>query len=143
MSRDYIYTLANNVFTVSPMEIAGKRKRDSESPVHDQERPQKNAKSDGDATDTQIVELLDLTSCTTFSDISTRFDEIADALFFDFRLSVTCGGTQTEFDILEIEFYLKKPDCHDDPFTHGSEVQAKSGLWFVIITACSLDAYFV
>jgi hypothetical protein len=112
------------------METNGKRRRESD---HSQERPQKSVKGDADADhpDTQLACLLDLTPLTTLLDISSRFDQIADALFFDFQLSLGCGNVQTEFEILELEFYLKNPGCHEDPFTHGSEEQKQSGRWSV------------
>jgi hypothetical protein len=120
-----------------------KRGRDQEGPSqdpdHDQERPEKCLKSDlvtgDDASneqDSKLASLLDFTSLTVLPDISARFDELADALLFDFQLSVTCDSEQIELDILELEFYLKKPGCHVDPFTHGSEEQRRSGQWFVV-----------
>src|ERR1700722_5235561 len=109
-----------------------KRRRTSED---SQERSQKSVKSD--STSVKLACLLDLTDLTTLPDLSTRFDEIANALFFDVQLSLGHGDQQTEFDILELEFYLKKEDSHEDPFTHGSEEQNRSGQWCV----CNVNMY--
>ncbi|KDQ63970.1 hypothetical protein JAAARDRAFT_27642 [Jaapia argillacea MUCL 33604] len=74
--------------------------------------------------------LLDFTSLTTHPEISTRFDQIASSLLYDYRISITNGATVTEFEILELECYLHKVGCHEDPFTRGAEEQRKSGLWY-------------
>ncbi|KAF8641302.1 hypothetical protein AX16_010081 [Volvariella volvacea WC 439] len=36
----------------------------------------------------------------------------------------------TEFQIMEMEYYLLKGECHEDPFTHGSEEQKFSARWY-------------
>ena len=38
------------------------------------------------------------------------------------------------FAILELEFYLYKTGCHEDPFTHGTEEQRLSGRWYVFLS---------
>ncbi|TFY80571.1 hypothetical protein EWM64_g3439 [Hericium alpestre] len=35
-----------------------------------------------------------------------------------------------EYSILEVEFYLLRGDCHNDPYTHGNEEQRVSGQWY-------------
>jgi hypothetical protein len=77
-----------------------------------------------------LEKLLDLSSLSDGLDISNRFGDIANALLCDFSLSLTCGEAATELEILELEFYLQKSGCHEDPFTHGSEEQKRSGRWF-------------
>jgi hypothetical protein len=117
---------------------SGKRRRESSNDNDDDvEKTKKIIKTDQDAPSDQpeLGSLLDLTSLTTADEISRRFDDIADALFFRYRLCLGCGDgvSPTEFDLLEFEFYLKKPGCHEDPFTHGSEEQKQSGRWFVLL----------
>ncbi|KAG1736431.1 uncharacterized protein EDB91DRAFT_1238056 [Suillus paluster] len=74
--------------------------------------------------------LLDLTSSCSQDDISARFDSIASALLSEYYLSIVHGSSQTNYEILELEFYLQKSGCHEDPFTHGSAEQERSGQWY-------------
>jgi hypothetical protein len=74
-----------------------------------------------------IAELLDVTTLNDATELSDRFNNIAHALFHDYVVSVTKDGKQTEYQILELEFYLQKAGWHEDPFTHGSEGQERSG----------------
>lgn len=76
-----------------------------------------------------LATLLDFSYLVQLSDIARRFDELASALLRDFSLVLQSGDVETEFSILELEFYLMKSQCHEDPFTHGSEEQKKSGCW--------------
>ena len=80
-------------------------------------------------TDLGLPELLDFASVSSPADISLRFQQIASALLHDFCIVLTSLDIQTEYEILEIEFYLQKSGCHEDPFTHGSEEQEQSGRW--------------
>lgn len=77
-----------------------------------------------------INSLLDLTSLCSQDDISARFDSISSALLSNYYLSVIHGSSQTDYEILELEFYLQKSGCHEDPFTHGSAEQERSGQWY-------------
>ena len=123
---------------------SGKRRRESSNDDDDDaEKTKKATKADQDAQP-EIGSLLDLTSLTTADEISRRFDEIADALFFRYRLCLDSGDgvPPTDFDLLEFEFYLKKPGCHEDPFTHGSEEQKQSGRWFVLLLQYSHQPMF-
>lgn len=79
-----------------------------------------------------LSELLDFSALTSQSDIHGRFKELAEAMLCKHSLSLKHGGKQTEFDILEIEFYLQKSEYHEDPYTHGTEEQRFSGRWYVI-----------
>ncbi|GBE80193.1 hypothetical protein BKA93DRAFT_115715 [Sparassis latifolia] len=77
-----------------------------------------------------LPELLDFTSLESDHAICSRFDNIASALFHEYRLLAASPETRTEFEILEVEFYLHKSSCHEDPFTHGSDEQKQSGNWY-------------
>jgi hypothetical protein len=94
-----------------------------------------------DALD-ELKALLDLSTLTDTGHILARFDEIADVLLNQIllRLSVppesgeadaqaSSASVVTDFAILELEFYLYKSGCHEDPFTHGTEEQRVSGRW--------------
>jgi hypothetical protein len=78
-----------------------------------------------------LQKLLDFTAPNDLSTLSNQFDQVANALLHDFHLVVRSGDTETEFQILELEFYLLKAGCHEDPFTHGSEEQKIGGKWYV------------
>jgi hypothetical protein len=82
-----------------------------------------------------LQELLDFSSLSQESAIVDRFDQVGSALLHDYFLVVRCEEVETEFRILELEFYLQKANCHEDPFTHGSEEQKLSGRW------CAFYAY--
>ena len=85
-----------------------------------------------------LPQLLDFSTLNDISAISDRFDEIGNALLHDHTLVVQCGEMETEFKILELEFYLQKHKCHEDPFTHGSEEQKICGRWCAFWFACSI-----
>ncbi|GJE99788.1 hypothetical protein PsYK624_160590 [Phanerochaete sordida] len=74
--------------------------------------------------------LLDLTSLTSHADLSARFADIADILLNHVVLRLATSSTSTDFEILELEFYLHKSECHEDPFTHAAEEQRASGKWY-------------
>lgn len=76
--------------------------------------------------------LLDFSSLNDESAISNRFDEIARVLIHEYHLVVSHGGVETAFEIQEMEFYLQKGKCHEDPYTHGSEEQKISGRWCAV-----------
>jgi len=78
-----------------------------------------------------LHDLLDFTSLGDEISITNRFDTIARVLMHGHQLVVLCAGTETAFEIQEIEFYLQKAGCYEDPFTHGSEEQKVSGQWYV------------
>jgi hypothetical protein len=114
---------------------AGKGDENHRTATMTRRKPKKVMKADQDAPNDQpeLGLLLDSTSLTTTDEISRRFDEIAEALFLRYRLCLGCGDgvSPTEFALLQFEFYLKKPGCHEGPFTHGSEEPKQSGRWFV------------
>jgi hypothetical protein len=104
---------------------AVKRKRETSSSIEnspDLKRPKAGS------TDA-LAQLLDFSTLENISAISDRFDQVASDLLHDYILVVGCGGVETEFKILELEFYLQKHGCHEDPFTHGSEEQEICGRW--------------
>jgi hypothetical protein len=82
-----------------------------------------------DAHGDTINSLLDLTSLYSQDGISARFDSISGALLSEYYLSVIRGSSQTDYEILELEFYLQTSGCHEDLFTHGSAEQERSGQW--------------
>ncbi|KAG6844461.1 hypothetical protein H0H87_006744 [Tephrocybe sp. NHM501043] len=97
--------------------------------------PQKKSRPDAQAQEigSQTISLqqnLDFSSLNTASTINKRFDTVGYALLHDFHLVVRSGDEEEAFEILELEFYLRKDGCHEDPFTHGSEEQTISGRWY-------------
>jgi len=76
-----------------------------------------------------LFNMLDLTQLSSPEDIEARFTKIASALLHDYRLSVATEDGMTEYDFMEIEFYLYQPGCHADPFTHRSHEQQHAGQW--------------
>lgn len=91
----------------------------------------------------RLSRLLDLSSTTSPQDTLSRFSAIAKILLHETRLQVTSAlphhgeassnsatSVNTEYELLEIEFYLWKAESHEDPFTHGSEDQRRSGRWY-------------
>lgn len=77
-----------------------------------------------------LRDLLDFTSLDDEVAITNRFDMIARVLMHEHQLVVHCEGAETAFEIQEMEFYLQKDECYEDPFTHGSEEQKVSGRWY-------------
>ncbi|KAF8484604.1 hypothetical protein DFH94DRAFT_689006 [Russula ochroleuca] len=89
------------------------------------------------AIDNDLLPLLDLSSPSLSSHASVirHFDTIAEHLFQ--RSYIVCCSTKRDggpkrvlYELLEFEFYLIKPDCHSDPFTHDGEDQRLSGAWY-------------
>lgn len=80
-----------------------------------------------------LAELLDFSALSSEVDIGIRFEQLADALLCNYNLILEREDTQTEFEVLELEFYLQKFGVHEDPFTHGSDEQRYSGRWCVSI----------
>lgn len=78
----------------------------------------------------QFALLLDFSSVQTEQEIAPRLNTISQALLHDFRIVVrNADGKETEFQVMEAEFYLQIEAIHEDPFTHGSEEQKLSGRW--------------
>lgn len=102
----------------------------------DQESQQKHIRiSTPDELDSrqipELVPLLDLTHLSTETDISRRFEHIASALLHGYDLCLAQSAEKSvSYRLLEIEFYLRKDACHEDPFAHASEEQAASGTWY-------------
>jgi len=79
-----------------------------------------------------LTEALDLTALNTLQEISGRFDELARSLMSGYVIHLHAPGSppkDIEYEILELEFYLHKPGCHVDPFTHRAAEQTRSGQW--------------
>jgi hypothetical protein len=96
--------------------------------------------SDLPAIDNELLPLLDFSSPSLSSNASIveRFDRIAEHLFQ--RSYLVCCSTKRDggpkrvlYELLEFEFYLIKPECHSDPFTHDGQDQRLSGAWSVQI----------
>ena len=76
-----------------------------------------------------LAGLLDVSAISSHNDIQLRFGQIARMLIHDFVIVVTLeDGSRTEYELLEVEFYLRKPG-HDDPFAHGAHEQKTTGNW--------------
>ena len=108
-------------------ETTGKRKVEDESTSISQ----KKSRLDTQNQELMLLQSLDFSSLYCTSTISERFDHVARSLLHDFHLIVKSGHVETVFEILELEFYLWKDGCHEDPFTHGSEEQKICGKWCV------------
>ena len=109
------------------MEVSN-RKRERSPSIRNSFHPKKS-KINSCSTDETFLQLLDFSALDNISAISDRFDQVANALLHNHMLVVRCGEMETEFRILELEFYLQKHKCHEDPFTHGSEEQKIRGRW--------------
>lgn len=79
--------------------------------------------------DHELQKLLDFSTVSEEIEMNARFKQIASMLLHDYRLVLTSGGSEFEYDLIEVEFYLYKSGCHEDPFTHGTEEQKESGRW--------------
>jgi hypothetical protein len=78
-----------------------------------------------------LCQLVDFSSLTSVADIDLRFDQLARALLHEYRIVLlTHQGKTTEFEILELEFYLHHPGKHEDPFTHNSQGQSRPLQWY-------------
>ncbi|KAH8092514.1 hypothetical protein BXZ70DRAFT_457683 [Cristinia sonorae] len=77
-----------------------------------------------------LLALLDVSTITSATDIDHRFHQIANTLLHGYHLVCSSGTKVDTFEVLEIEFYLLQPRCHEDPFTHGSTEQQHSGRWY-------------
>ena len=82
-----------------------------------------------DSAQHTLLSLLDFSSLDTQEKIASRFSEVAQSIIHAHRLVISKDGTVTEYEVLELECYLIKPGCHEDPFTHGSDEQKRSGCW--------------
>lgn len=82
-----------------------------------------------DAVD-DLKELLDISALTSESEIEARFVLIAQQLLHYWTLSIETAKGTVEYDFLEFEFYLKHPELHLDPYTHGSLEQKVSAKWY-------------
>ena len=77
--------------------------------------------------------LLDFDKLVSEDEICQRFEAIAQALFFRYRIRITnpeSKNTTHHLELLEIEFYLIKPG-HVDPYCHASAEQDVAGRWCV------------
>ncbi|KAI1791055.1 hypothetical protein LXA43DRAFT_450246 [Ganoderma leucocontextum] len=77
-----------------------------------------------------LMELLDLSQLDSMSAIETRFNQIASDLLHNYRIEVKSAKGAEQLEVLEVEFYLYKTGCHEDPFTHASPEQSQRGRWY-------------
>jgi hypothetical protein len=98
----------------------------------------KKSQEDLPTVDNDLLPLLDLSSPSLSSNASIieRLDTISEHLFQ--RSCLVCCSTKRDgspkrvlYELLEFEFYIIKPDCHSDPFTHDGVDQRLSGAWLV------------
>ncbi|PIL37700.1 hypothetical protein GSI_01394 [Ganoderma sinense ZZ0214-1] len=85
--------------------------------------------SDADGASGELIDLLDLSGVDSMSAIQARFRKIATELLHNYRIEVKSKKGTDQLELLEIEFYLYKTGCHEDPFTHASPEQAQRGRW--------------
>ena len=79
-----------------------------------------------------LTETLDFSTVNSLQEISSRFDELAKLLMFGHVIHLHTPGSppkDIKYEILELEFYLHKPGCHEDPFTHRASEQRRGGQW--------------
>lgn len=77
--------------------------------------------------------ILDFDNLVSEDDICARFEALARALFFHYRIRIInpeSENTTHHLELLEIEFYLIKPG-HVDPYCHASGEQDVAGRWYV------------
>lgn len=102
--------------------------------VEDKKRKPNSANTSSSRT-LSLQRHLDFSAHESASSIQQRADVVSEALLHDFRLVVRReDAVEVEHEILELEFYLWKDGCHEDPFTHGSEEQKIPGQWCAIFT---------
>ncbi|KAI0737800.1 hypothetical protein C8Q80DRAFT_305021 [Daedaleopsis nitida] len=77
-----------------------------------------------------LQELLDFSQLNTPDWTSYRFCQIAYSLLHHHRIEISTHTRTERLEILDIEFYLFKSGCHEDPYTHRSYEQSRSGLWY-------------
>jgi hypothetical protein len=85
---------------------------------------------------TCLADALDLTALNSLQEILSRFDELARLLIFGHVIRLHTPASDVEYEILELEFYLHKPGCHADPFTHRANEQTRSGRWQAVSSVC-------
>lgn len=84
----------------------------------------------------KLSSLLDCTSLTTHAETAARFDTIANEILHRYHLRIAVPKADgaivyTDYEVIELEFYLYMTQYHEDPFTHGSDEQKRSGQWYV------------
>ena len=91
--------------------------------------PGSEASSRAVGTNRDLKELLDLSQLDSMSAIEARFGQIAFELTHNYRIEVKGAKGVDQLEVLEVEFYLYKTGCHEDPFTHASPEQGERGRW--------------
>ena len=106
--------------------------KESENHSASPERELSSTSNDTVAT-IPLETLLDFDNLVSEDDICARFEAIARALFFHYRIRIInpeSENTTHHLELLEIEFYLIKPG-HADPYCHASAEQDVAGRWYV------------
>jgi Fe2+ or Zn2+ uptake regulation protein len=117
----------DNVFPIF-MKKTKREHNPSSSTLH--ESSNSNSKEAKRFTLKEFIHLLDLSSVIEEEEITNRMTQISEALLHDILLVArNASGKETEFEVLEAEFYLQIEGIHEDPFTHGTEEQRLSGRW--------------
>ncbi|KZP19420.1 hypothetical protein FIBSPDRAFT_828343 [Athelia psychrophila] len=116
--------------------MANKRSRSGSAESISAEPPRKEQRKDEDASDStdgnallSLAQLVDFSALASEAAITRQSQLLAEALLWDHTLLLVHQGSHEEYEILELEFYLKKVG-HEDPFAHGSEEQRVSGNWY-------------
>ncbi|KAH9939367.1 uncharacterized protein BXZ73DRAFT_43968 [Epithele typhae] len=81
-------------------------------------------------SDLPLLDLLDLSQLDTIHDLDARFHRIAHELLHNHLIEVRSPSRTDHLQLLEIEVYLYKSGCHEDPFTHASHEQSQCGRWY-------------
>ena len=121
-------------------------KRSSSHLLQNNPHPQKSQRHHHTQTHPPLSSLLDFSHLSSQADIYSRFTQLSQSLLNHHTLLLLRQGLEIEYDILEIEFYLLKEGCHEDPYTHGAEEQRSSGRWYVPLALFSSflhDLYYI
>ncbi|KAI0757971.1 hypothetical protein C8Q74DRAFT_290534 [Fomes fomentarius] len=81
-------------------------------------------------TAADLSELLDFSKVDTREAITDRFYQLAYNLLHFYRVEIRTATAHEQLELLELEFYLYKSGCHEDPFTHASPEQSQLGRWY-------------
>lgn len=118
------------------MEVAHKRPRSgsvestSAEPLRKVQKGEEVFNSHDIETRPALAQLVDFSALVSEVTIARQSQLLAEALLWDYTLLLLHQSGREEYEILEIEFYLKKTG-HDDPFAHGTQEQSASGNWCV------------
>ncbi|KAG6331326.1 hypothetical protein ID866_7764 [Astraeus odoratus] len=124
------------------MPLDSKRKLDDDDDTLDDHVRKKSACQLIPTTDASVANLgpmLDFSSLSSIEQVKEQFDAVARELLCNSVLTVVHNDVEADYEIVELEFYLQKAGCHEDPFTHGSADQERSGQWYFHRSPCRAD----